>query len=151
MQLTVPQFHSVTRSFTQKVNLKNYVEGHDYEMVDLFSSHSEAIPVEEANASTIKVLSDKLYSLAKADVEQGIKDYITRLQEPKEKDPIMTLTLAEELSGIADIVVELNKVTTQKELAVVKEMATTRKATMTKAQLECLAALFRKFDMAKLK
>lgn len=82
IQLTIPQFHSVTRSYSKKVNLKLYVPDHDFETVDFFASHNEQIP-SGSSVEEISKLSQSLYELAKSDVESAIKTYLETLLTPK--------------------------------------------------------------------
>lgn len=143
INLVIPQFHSVARSFTQKVNLKNYVQGHDYEMVDFFSSHSEQIPLEEATKDKIKEISEKLYQLSKQEVEQAVADFISDLRKVS---GVTTDLSAAELAPIAQIVAAIENAKSKTALNTAKDMATAVKGTLGKGQLEFLAALFRKAE-----
>lgn len=143
MKLIVPQFHSVTRSFTQKLNLKNYVPGHDYEMVDFFSSQNESIPLEDATPEKIAEVSERLYQLCKKEVEDAVAGYIAQLRGASD----MPVELSQaELAQISDIIAEASAVTTKTKLTAVKAKATERKAQLNKGQLEFLASLFRKVE-----
>src|SRR3990167_3768333 len=101
INLVIPQFHNVTRSSTQKINLKNYVPGHDYEMVDFFSSQSEAIPLEQATPEKITEVSERLYQTAKKEVENAVSEYINTLRGESDSP---TQLSADELAPIADII-----------------------------------------------
>ena len=86
MVLVVPKFHSITRSFSRKVQIKQY------EPVDFFSSHGEQIPDEEATPELVAEISAKLYKLAKTDVEQDIQNYMNA--------PAEGALTAEDLDGV---------------------------------------------------
>lgn len=90
MILIVPQFHSITRSFSRKVQIKQF------EPMDLFSSHNENIPLEQATPDKIAEVSARLYSLAKQDVERDIKDYMNT--------PAEDALTAEDLDGVSTFI-----------------------------------------------
>ena len=90
MNLIVQQFHDITRSFSRKVQIKQF------EPMDLFSSHHESIPLEEATPDRIAEVSAKLYNLAKQDVERDIQNYMNA-----PTDGAMT---AEDLDGVSEFV-----------------------------------------------
>lgn len=71
IKLIIPSFHSITRSFSRKIQIKQF------EPMDLFSSHNEQIPMEDATPEKIAEISDRLYNLAKEDVERDIKKYLS--------------------------------------------------------------------------
>lgn len=100
-KMIVPQMVSITRSFTKKINLANYVEGRQYESVDVFSSHNETIPLDEATPEKQNEVSNRLYEMAKADVERSITDYINSL---KVEDGEYVAPSAKELADIADLI-----------------------------------------------
>lgn len=75
LQLKIPTFHSVTRSFSRKIQVKQF------EPMDVFSSHGMQIPEEEATPEKIGEVSAQLFNLAKQDVEKDIENY---LNSPKE-------------------------------------------------------------------
>lgn len=87
IKLVVQQFHSVTRSFSRKVQIKQF------EPMDLFSSHNENIPLEEATPDKIAEVSARLYSMAKEDVERDIKNYMNA--------PADGALTSEDLDGVA--------------------------------------------------
>ncbi len=143
IQLNIPQFHSVARSFTQKINLKNYVSGHDYEMVDFFASHNEAIPVEEATPEKIAEVSERLYKTARKEIESSIEAYLLELREDSDMPAELSVS---ELTPIADLIAEMSAATTKTKLQAVKDKATERKTEMTASQQQHLASLFRKTE-----
>lgn len=97
MELVVPKIFSIARSFSQKINLKNYVEGHDYEVVDFFASYGDQLP-EGCTEEEIHHLSKSLYEMAKGEVEDSVKGYIAKLRETPDKITV------KELVGIMDFV-----------------------------------------------
>lgn len=143
IKLVIPQFHNVTRSFTQKINLKNYVTGHDYEMVDFFSSQSEAIPLEQATPEKIAEVSERLYQLAKKEVEDAVGAFIASLRNSSDMPVQLN---AAEMALISDIVAEANQATTKTKLTAVKAKATERKPQLSESQLQYLSSLFRKLE-----
>ena len=143
INLVIPQFHTITRSFTQKVNLANHVKERSYESVDFFASHNEAIPLEEADLKKIKEVSDRLYDLAKQDVEEAIENYIRAL---KGEAGVPTDINAKDLVKIKELVVEVDDITTKTKLQAAKEKATKLKPDLNENQLNYLARLFRKAE-----
>ena len=70
IDLNVPQFHKITRSFSRTIQVNQY------EPCQVFSSHNEEIPIEEATPEKIKEISQHLYDLSVKDVRDGIKQYL---------------------------------------------------------------------------
>lgn len=102
--LVVPKFVSLTRSFSEKVNLANHVKGHDYESVDFFASYNQEVPEKEATSEKLAQVSNELYARAKADVEKAIDNYIREL---KEDGGTTTYPTPEELVVLAPFIAEL--------------------------------------------
>lgn len=85
IKLNIPQYISITRSFSRKVQVKQY------EPADFFASYGEQVPIEEATPEKLKEVSDRLYSLAKNDVEKEIENYSkTTSLSQEELDSIAT-------------------------------------------------------------
>mgnify|MGYP001559380110 CR=1 FL=1 len=143
IQLVVPQFHSITRSYSGKINLSNHVEGHDYESKDFFASHNESIPVEEATPEKIKEVSERLYQMSKAEVEASELVY---LNEIKRAAGMTIEPTGEEYKAISDIIVAFESSITSEDVKKASEIAKERKSNLNDVQLEYLRTIARKAD-----
>ena len=73
----------ITRSFSQKLNLGNY------QTADFFACYEEEREVDYKDEGTIiqiKTVSNGLYELAKADVEEAIKTFKEELELKKKEE-----------------------------------------------------------------
>lgn len=104
LNLVVPKFISISRSFSQKVNLANHVKGHDYESTDFFASYNQEISEADATPEALAKVSAELYNRAKADVERAIDNYIREL---KEDGGTVTYPTPAELVVLAPFISEL--------------------------------------------
>ena len=139
--LVPQQYHSITRSFSKKVNLELSVGGkHKYEAEDFFSSHNEAIPLEEATPERVKEISQRLYDLAKEDVEGAVA---SRVRELKERDGIAVQPIGSDYGAIGGLIEGLEKATTKVEVDAVVELIKARED-LTDTQKEYLRSVVRK-------
>ena len=100
IKMVIPQYISITRSFSQKVNPDNYgIDGEKYSPRDFFASIGDNIPSEEATPEKISEVSNRLYLLAKNEVEYAVEKYIEELKGSK-PHPLS----GEELSAISEFV-----------------------------------------------
>lgn len=143
IKLVVPQFHNITRSYSGKLNLSNYLPGHDYESKDFFASHGESISMEEATPEKIKEVSDKLYKMAKVEVMIAEVDYLNEL---KRAAGITVEPTGDEYKAISDIIVLFESATTSEDVKKASEMAKERKDKLNDVQLEYLRTIARKAD-----
>lgn len=137
MILVVPQFHSVTRSFSRKVQIKQF------EPIDFFASHNESIPMEEATPDKIKEVSERLFQLALQEVEASIKDYQDNTARANGVTPQVS---TKELKEIGKFVADINSADTQEKLDVVKEAIKLVKDNLNETQLEFLRGAVRKAE-----
>lgn len=136
IKLDIPQTISITRSYTHKLVPENHgIEGHRFAPMDFFASYNhDNIPLEEATPERLKEESNRLYELAKKDVEESYKTRLEELKAPK------GLT-QDELDGIVPfttLIISGSKAEAQK-------MISEEKANLSERQLEFLRNLFRVF------
>lgn len=132
--LEVPSFHSVTRSYSKKINLSNYVPGRDYESADLFSSHNEQLPV-GAKQEEIDALSQKLFEMAQKDVEDTATIIINKLK----KAAGMAVELTEkEYEQIKDLTEMLETAVSAEDVEKVVSVIKERKPSLNEGQLDFL-------------
>lgn len=101
MILVVPQYVSMTSSFSHKLVPENHgIEGHRFAPLDFFQSYNSQVLTEEATPERLKEESDKLYRLAKADVENRIAETIKELKIALET-PVDNALTTEDLDGVS--------------------------------------------------
>lgn len=128
----VPQvFHTVARSFSRKVQVKQF------EPFEAFSSHSESIPLEEATQIKIQETSNRLYELAKNDCEKDIANY---LREAALANGQAVLPNAAEIVQIAHFIKDLAEGGKENVDSVAQKIAL-QKDTLTETQLTFLRQL----------
>ena len=110
IKLNIPQFHTVTRSFSKKVQVKQF------EPIEAFSSHSEQIPLNEATSEKIKEVSNKLFQMAQEEVETSCRNKLAEAESLKEVG-----LSTEELTGISTHIQMINEGASSNELKVVIE------------------------------
>lgn len=135
--LITPTFHSITRSFSRKVQIKQF------EPIDFFASHNEAIPMEEATPEKISEVSERLYQICLAEVEVSIKGYQDDMARANGVTPAVS---AKELKAIAKFVADINSADSQVAIDSVKEAIKQVKDTLNETQLEFLRVLVRKAE-----
>lgn len=105
MKLVIPQYVSLTSSYSHKLVPENYgIEGHRFAPMDYFQSYNTQIPLEEATPERMKVESDRLYTLAKNDVESRISATLDELRGNIDKPTGDGAMNTNELDGIVDFV-----------------------------------------------
>lgn len=73
---------AITRSYSHKLVPENHgIEGHRFAPLDFFASYGTEIPTDSA-PEFIRSESDRLYNLAKNDVERAIKETLEQLKNP---------------------------------------------------------------------
>lgn len=73
---------AITRSYSHKLVPENHgIEGHRFAPLDFFASYGTEIPA-DSTLEFIKTESDRLYKLAKDDVERAIKETLEQLKNP---------------------------------------------------------------------
>lgn len=103
-KLVIPQYISMTSSFSHKFVPENYgIDGHRFAPFDFFQSYNSQVPVEEATSERLKEESDKMYRLAKADVENRIAELVKELRVELET-PVDNALTAEDLDGVSGFV-----------------------------------------------
>ena len=104
MVLVVPQYINFTSSFSHKLVPENWgIEGHRFAPLDFFQSYNGSILATEATPERLREESDKLYRLAKADVENRIAETIKEMRIALESPADNALT-SEDLNGVSDFV-----------------------------------------------
>jgi len=126
----------VTRSFTKKVNLGNHDENRQYESVDFFASHNESIPIEEATPEKIKEVSERLYQLAKSEVELAEIEYLNGIKNGKA--PILT---SNDIAQITDIIILMESAVTTADIQKAVDVINERKGILNKKQLDYLRSV----------
>jgi hypothetical protein len=140
IQMIIPQFHTVTRSFSKKVNLERHVPGFKYEAEDFFASHGESIPVEEATPEKVREVSSRLYDTAKTDVET---DVASRINELRKAAGIATIPTGQEFDVIKDLIGGIENSKNAADIEAVIELIKTREG-LTEEQKEYLRSAVRK-------
>ena len=136
IQLVVPQYVNVTRSFSWKLVPENYgIEGHRYAPLDFFASYGDSIPKEEATPEKIAEVSQQLYDMAKHDVEEAISAKLKELTVPK-SDGMTT----DDLDKVAPFMMMIAGGSTVEE---VSEKIVAAKDTMSEKQLDFLRNLIK--------
>lgn len=146
IRLVVPQFHSVTRSFSKKVNLERHVPGFKYEAEDFFASHNESVPVEEATPEKIREVSRGLFALAKADVEESVAE---RIRELRKAAGVATQPTGADYDAIKDLIEGIETAASQEDLGAIVEKIKAHED-LSEDQKEYLRSIVRKAN-AKLK
>lgn len=85
---------TISRSYSRKLNLATY-GGPQYENIDFFSSYSEEV-ISETSQEELKRISQLLYDMARADVEEEVEKTIKSLK-PK-SDLAEAVKLANEIA-----------------------------------------------------
>ena len=82
IRLIVPQFINVTRSFSHKLVPENYgIEGHRFAPLDFFASYVSQLPI-DTPPEVVKEESERLYQIARGDVESAIKRELEMMRNP---------------------------------------------------------------------
>lgn len=131
LQLVVPQFYRITRSFSKKVQVKQY------EPIDLFASHNFEIPEEEATPEKIAEVSSLLYKRCMEEIERDTANYIREAQLANGE---VVLPTSNDILGIASIVKELSDGGKTKVEAISAKIAKV-KDTLNESQLAFLRQL----------
>lgn len=66
---------TISRGYTRKINLGNYIKTKPYESVDFFANYAQEFPA-DTPVSNLKARSEELYSRAKVDVEDAVASYL---------------------------------------------------------------------------
>lgn len=142
------KYHSVTRSFTQKVNPKNNnIPGKDYESVDFFASHSEQIPLDIATPEKIAEVSERLYQTAKAEVEAAVDNYIRSLQMDA---GIVVQPNGKEYAQVKDLIIKFETAETKAQVDEATKEVQDMKGQLNDIQLNYLRSIARKASARKL-
>src|SRR3990167_2578257 len=105
MVLVVPQYINFTSSYSHKLVPENYgIEGHRFAPLDFFQSYNSSVTIAEATPERLKEESDKMYRLAKADVENRIAETIKELRIALETPVGDNALTADDLDGVSDFV-----------------------------------------------
>ena len=147
IELVTQQLHSITRSYAKKINLSNYVPDKQYESLDLFSSHNEQLP-QSATQEEITALSDRLFNMAKAEVEARATEVINEL---KRAAGITIEPTGAEYAQVADIITMLESAVVSENIKSAVELVKERKDTLNEVQLEFLRSVVRKAEAKILK
>ena len=95
MRLITPQFVNITRSFSHKLVPENHgINGHRFAPLDFFASYGDVVPQEEATPERLLEVSERLYNMARTDVERSIKRELEAMSNPDE-------LLTEDLNNVA--------------------------------------------------
>lgn len=101
IKLIVPQFVNFTASYSHKFVPENFgIDGHRFAPFDFFQSYGSQVLIEEATSERLKEESDRLYRLAKADVENRIAELIKEIKVSLQT-PVEDAMTAEELDGVS--------------------------------------------------
>lgn len=77
------KYINVVRSYSHKLVPENHgIDGHRFAPLDFFASYGGEMPV-ESSEEDLKTFSNRLYELAKSDVENAIKATLSELSSPK--------------------------------------------------------------------
>ena len=108
IKLVMPQFISMTSSFSHKLVPENHgIEGHRFAPLDFFQSYNTQVSTEEATPERLKEESDKMYRLAKADVENRIAETVKEMRVALETPIGDNALTSEDLVGVAPFVKQL--------------------------------------------
>ncbi len=84
MTLIIPQYISMTSSYSHKLVPENHgIDGHRFAPLDFFQSYNSSVLTTEATPEKLKGESNRLYRLAKEDVENRIAETIEEMRAPK--------------------------------------------------------------------
>ena len=128
LNLVVPQFHSITRSFDRKLQVKQF------EPISVFSSHNEQIPIEDATPDRIAEVSARLFYLAKQDVETDINNY---LNAPAE-DAFTQADLDKVAPFVKMLALDIPKDDISKKIVEAKEDLSERQKVFLRNLIKCL-------------
>lgn len=119
IQLVVPQFHGVVRSFSKKAMLEYILNGQrKYESEDFHSTHKEDIPLAEATPEKIGEVSARLFALCVMDVETDIS---IRTRKLREAAGLSVQPLGKEYLELKDIIDRIEKAAKKEEVDAVVE------------------------------
>lgn len=105
MTLIVPQYINMTSSYSHKLVPENYgIEGHRFAPLDFFQSYNSSVLASEATPERLREESDKMYRLAKADVENRIAEMVKELKTALETPVGDNALTADDLDGVSDFV-----------------------------------------------
>jgi len=135
----------VTRSYSRKLNLKDY-GGNQFETADFFGSRTaREVPPEEVAA-----ISQALYDMVVNDVETSVKKFTDLLTErvseanvkpeKEEKKPRIT---KQEMVGIKDIVQDLLNAKTKDDVLSVGEKIKAKSESLTESQIKYLREIYK--------
>jgi hypothetical protein len=137
LQLEVSAMHSITRSYSKKINLSNYVKSKDYESLDFFSSHNEQVPVGTPQEEIDK-LSSRLFELSRLDVEIAATSAINEL---KKAAGLTVEPSGKEREAIADIIAAYEVSITEDDVKKASAMVVARKNKLNEVQLDFLRTI----------
>lgn len=66
---------TISRGFTRKVNLGNYIKTKPFESADFFANYSEELPADTPEKQ-LKAHSEELYAKAREDVENSVAAFL---------------------------------------------------------------------------
>ena len=126
MNLVIPQYVSMTSSFSHKFVPENYgIDGHRFAPYDFFQSYNTQVPVGDATPERLREESDRMYRLAKADVENRIAELVKELKSTLETPVGDNALTSEDLSGVSVFVKMVangsSKETINKEIVSMKD------------------------------
>ena len=128
------KYINIVRSFSHKLVPENHgIEGHRFAPLDYFASYGLELPI-DTSPEEIQKESNRLFELAKNDVENAIKNKLEELKAPKG-------LIQEELDNIASLV---KLIVSGKKLEAEKSVNEI-KSSLGEKQLNFLRDLFRVF------
>ena len=132
------KYISITRSYSHKLVPENHgIKGHRFAPLDFFASYHIDVPV-DAKQEEIQTASDKMYELAKADVERAIADTIKEL-EATEDDGLTQ----DELDQVAPFIKVMTDDKVEDPVGTFKMMVANAKDDLNDKQLEWLRKYLR--------
>ncbi len=134
---------NIVRSYSHKLVPENHaIEGHRFAPLDFFASYGEHLPSDSSDED-IRKMSDRLYGLAKGDVERAIQETLIELRR---EAGLPTMPTSDELRDMKKLIEGIEKAENKGQLEDVKEAIKSQVDDLNETQLEYLRNSVRKAE-----